>query len=75
MVGNRHVPIDMSLKKKEKRNKMSDWKFLSLDYQPNDWTQESIRPLNSLSVTEQECALIEDLLFVLIVCLFKLNVI
>ncbi|CAG2176410.1 unnamed protein product [Oppiella nova] len=57
---------ELSTKKKDKR-KSSDWKFLTFDYQFNDWSQEeSIRPLNSLSVAEQESALIEDLLFVLI---------
>ncbi|CAG2115806.1 unnamed protein product, partial [Medioppia subpectinata] len=57
---------ELSAKKKDKR-KSSDWKFLTFDYQFNDWSQEeTIRPLNTLSVAEQESALIEDLLFVLI---------
>lgn len=48
--------------------KLADWKHLSLDYQPIDWTKElPIKALNSLTVAEQESALIEDLLFVLIV--------
>jgi hypothetical protein len=70
----RHVSKDLSHKKKDKRiNKLVDWKFLTLDYQPCDWTQEmAIKPLSSLSVGEQESALIEDLLFILIVSLFVL---
>lgn len=67
---------ELSNKKKDKerserkRNASDYWKFLSFDYQFNDWTQEdvdSITPLSSLTVPEQETALIDDLLFVLIV--------
>ena len=59
---------ELSNKKKDKRNKTNDWKFLTFDYQFNEWSDEDlIQPLSKLSVPEQESALIEDLLFVLIV--------
>ena len=67
-IGSTPETKDTSNKKRDKRNKMTDWKFLTFDYQVNEWTQEdTIQPLSNLSVPEQESALIEDLLFVLIV--------
>ena len=63
-------------KSERKRNASDYWKFLSFDYQFNDWTQEdidSITPLSSLTVPEQECALVEDLLFVLVVSAVNTN--
>jgi len=44
-----------------------DWSFLSFDYKTIDWSREEPpKPLSSMSIYEQESALVQDLLHVLV---------
>ncbi|RWS29834.1 gamma-tubulin complex component 2-like protein [Leptotrombidium deliense] len=44
-----------------------DWSFLTYDFAPNDYSTDfPVKPLSRLSVSEQETALIDDLLYILV---------
>ncbi|RWS05057.1 gamma-tubulin complex component 2-like protein, partial [Dinothrombium tinctorium] len=44
-----------------------DWSFLTYDFTPNEWQNDApLKPLSRLTLAEQEAALIDDLLYILI---------
>lgn len=52
---------------RNRSDKRVDLSFLTYDYTPHDWSNEIITSLSELSLTQQQNALIEDLLYVLVV--------